>query len=480
MAGIEDIPGYSGVSELIDPDSLHNRVIRAQVAQVDNENGYVVLNYDGVPSGGRHATVNPLWMSFPSPRDGGPSWGRFMPQRGDLVKLGFDFNDHPQILGFDIEARKEGVADSISGWPQLKSIHETAAKDPSAKITSVIGNKKVQISVSRFAEFVPLKPGEYDFMSSGGAYIHGNNLGRLYLAGGLSSIKLSKNDLRITQNSQLLSHTADDSEFRFGQVRRLQPDFSEPAVSGGEINKEFRVKLKNSVSPGVSLNLADLQIGNVVNDVGAVEQVDGVDARLLLRLNGAAGAQAFEMSVDKNGNWTVKAPAFATTGVKFDFPVGNWNTTFKESVHNSTIKTSLVSPSVNLGSQTPVEQLILGTTYRIQESSLHNGVNAKLGTIIGNLTAAIAGLGVVSGGLATEAAGIGGAAALHIIPVAGPIVGAVPLAAAVAGIGVQIGGIVTVASQLAAIAAQLSLIIADITVFEAQSFRYLSNTSKTI
>lgn len=79
--------------------------------------------------------------------------------------------------------------------------------------------------------------------------------------------------------------------------------------------------------------------------------------------------------------------------------------------------------NVRLGDENAVEQLVLGTTYRASENAFHVSFEAQH-TALG--TAA----GVVGGAMAAAGAAMASAAALHLIPIAGPIIGSPFLAAA--------------------------------------------------
>lgn len=355
MAGRRSTPNDFRVGDAISQESVLNRTIRAQVRTVDADNGFVTLIYENMPGGGKFTTIQPLWMSFPDAKIGNPAWGRFIPQESDLVRISFDYDDRPVIVGHDISAQKAGVADGLTGWPAINEEYKKA-KDKGANGPA---------DKAKFAQFVPIKPGEYDFMSSGGAYIYGNNRGRLYLAGGNVSITLIKNDLRISQRSQLLSHTAESSELRFGQVRRndtsSQLDKKVSSDSNGAF-REFSVVLRKTIDEKTSQDLSTFKIGNVVADNGDVIGPDN-PYRFLYQSFDTTGAESLKMSVDTLGNWDVTGNDKATTGAVLDFQYGDWQTRFKTVTHSNSVKTSIDSPDVNLGAVDAPEALILGNTY---------------------------------------------------------------------------------------------------------------------
>lgn len=382
MSGRTLNPGEQDVWELVDQRNIKNRTLRAQVKNVDNENGFVILNMEGSPGGGKYATIDPLWMSFP--RDGGAAWGRFMPQPSDLVKVSFDYDDSARIVGYDVSAAKPGTADSKSGWPYLNSLYNTAIQDPSKKIavTDSQGNT-TQVSIAKYAQFAPLNGGEFDFMSSGGAYIYGNNTGRLYMAGGGVSIALNKNNMLIEGKAQCYTQYADDCLVRYGQVRRPDPSTQVDktiAIDSGGLFKEFTTRLKTTTAPGVALDLGTLQLGNIVVDAGTItEQLDGADLRFLLRTFNS-GVQTFQMAADVTGNMQMDASGSTTinaTAIKLQGPKG--------------------SPSAT-------HPLILSKTYESAEKQLVSGLVQQINALTQQVTILTSILNTLGGAMVADAA----------------------------------------------------------------------------
>jgi hypothetical protein len=369
LYGRRDIPGDKGLIGFSDQRNVLNRTIRANVNNVDAQNGVVMCSYESLVGGGKYVTAPPLWISFP--KKGGPAWGRFMPQEGDIVRLSFDYDDRPTIVGYDVSAERAGVADGLTGWPVLNDNYNTAQTSPNA-------------DNAMFVQFAPINPGEYDFMSSGGAYIHGNKNGRLYMAGGTVSISMVKNDLRISTNAQLWSHSADNCELRFGQVRRLNPvnQMDEPSDT---TYKEFSVNLKKTVIAGttnVVTNLSTFGLGDIVDETGIVinAPTSSLPARFWYQ-SFNNGTESLKMAIDTNGNWDVIAPS-ATTGVKFDFSAGEWNTKFSKTTHTDTVSTVIASPSIKLGSSSAFESAVLGNTFQSRLNDILTSLNIVLTTLM--------------------------------------------------------------------------------------------------
>lgn len=483
MAGRSLNPGEKGPQELIDQRNVLNRTIRAQVVDVNKDDGFLILNYESLPSGGKYATVNPLWASFPEV--GGASWGRYMPQRSDIVKISFDYDDKPHIIGYDVIAGKEGVGDGRAGWPGVSSLHKSAKQDPNAKITVEKNGRQKQVSIAKYAQFAPLNPGEYDFMSSGGSYIYGNNVGRLYLAGGSVSISLIKNDLRIDNRAQVVYTKADDSELRFGQVRRPGADTLDKVVATDPTGKlkEFTVNIRETQTPGVFTSVADMSVGHVINSAGAPELLNGNELRLFYAAYNT-NVPTLHLRVDKLGNMDINAPA------------STFSTTTTNLSHTVSTKTYIACPDINLGSQNATDYIVLGTTYRSNETIFHNSLitdltslAAQLTTLAGTLSAAGGALTGAATSLGTVAGGINAAAIAYKVPAPPALpVGSVGLqAAGVAGVAAAgtvgtAGASLTTAgtANLSAIIATVNLISSRITTFEAQAQTYLSKTTKAI
>lgn len=107
---------------------------------------------------------------------------------------------------------------------------------------------------------------------------------------------------------------------------------------------------------------------------------------------------------------------------------------------------------------------MLAETYRIQEQILHD-------TIIPLLIQLAALLATAGGSTAAAGASFGVAAGVHVIPIAGPIVGAPAIAAAAA-------ALAAAGSAISAAAPLVSQIMAAIQNFESQSLRYLSKKNR--
>jgi hypothetical protein len=310
-------------------------------------------------------------MSFPKLGQGGSqgaAWGRFIPQETDIVRVSFDYDNSPYIVGYDVIANKDRV-----GWSELHDQYERSkdSNDPER---------------SKFSKFTPLNPGEYDFMSSGGAYIYGNDRGRLYLEGGSVSMSLIKNDLRLAARAKLTQYTSDDCEFRFGQVRRAQPDGSE-SPSGDGSPKEFNVALKKSIPGGSPTAISDLKIGSCYDDAGTeiTNSKSGSATRFLYRSYSDAGAQSLQLQIDKIGNVEMLAPDAST--FEIDFGSGTLHAKVTDMAVDASGKVNVNCDTITLGNNAE-HPLFLTKTYRSAEETYVgdlDGVISNIHSMIGQL-----------------------------------------------------------------------------------------------
>jgi len=441
-------PGENtGVSNALNRSHIHNRTIRAQVENIDSKSGIATFVYDGLP-GSRHATIPPLWMSFPE--SGGPAWGRYMPQVSDLVKLSFDHADKAHVVGYDIEAGKDGVGDGRAGWPQL---HDQYVASQSSSDASRV----------KFKQFAPLNPGEYDFMSSGGSYIYGNNAGKLFMAGGASTFTLNKNDSSITGSAQYFSHVADDCVFRFGQVRRQTTSGTVgPIPAVGESLKEFNVVAKSSSAT----KLAEFSLGNVYVDLTPIMVGDIQDsARVCTTTFNDGGVESFRFAVGANGNIDMNSK-FATQ-IAYDFQSATWISTVSESELIALTKATINSPVIHLG-KNATDSLVMGTTYMPKHMSYVTSMNTAITTATGTITTANTAIVAL---LATATAAI---IPLAAIPIGGAMAVSALLATLFPLISIQLVLIATANTTLNA------SVTAATTTLTATQATYLSNVSKTL
>jgi hypothetical protein len=299
-----------------------------------------------------------------------------------MLKVSFDYNDTLRVLGYDVIAGRPDVANGKVGWPQLRKQYESC--------TAGTNDERPQ-----FANFTTLNPGEFDFMSSGGAYIFGNNKGRLRLSGGPASITLIKNEFKIDSRAQQFQFVADDTTLRIGQVRRDRPDGTNKPLAtdtAGSL-KEFNVAVKSSTP---TLPLATFRLGDVAGDVVAELSSSGNPLRCSLETYGGTTDPMFGLRIDTVGNTECKGKA-ATLNTEYVA------TTFKSSASHT-----VDSPSIKLG-KSATNWLLTTNTYGPAEQQVITQLAAQIQALAAQVAILSAALGVFAGA-------VGGA----LVPIAIP------------------------------------------------------------
>lgn len=262
-----------------------SRIVRGQFTSPDTTNGRTQVQTNEVFSV-RDATIPVLWMSNKGVRS---AWGRYMPFGGENVHIAYRNDSTPVVVGYDANAPGEqGIQE---GWPFLNSLHEDQA--------------------AGYSSFKVLKPGEYDFKSSGDAYIHGTSDGTLFLAGGQSFIRLRKQSYTIESKASAYKYNSETTTYRLGTVFREETE-NEPEVpiNSGSL-KEFLVDVNVPV-PNVgtpsSQSVGKLHIGNIVDDSNTEEDSPfGAPLRYRLSLGDSTYEnEVFSMLIDSNGDIEIK------------------------------------------------------------------------------------------------------------------------------------------------------------------------------
>ena len=346
-----------GHGDLRDGRQYLSRPVRAQIESVNPTDGKLTINTNEVYST-RSLTAPVLWFSAQGRES---AWGRYMPMgskkttiNGKDVVYGGEIchvlyrNDGTAVFaGYDATATKDGE----QGWTDLEAAR--------------------QAKVPGFSTFRQLKRGEFDFKSSGDAYIFGSNAGQLLLAGGQAYIKLDKQAYRIESKAAEFHQTSLASQSRVGIVfRKLTPaDMSESQVPGGF--SEFLVDLNNSTTNPINpltgwptnplASIAKLHFGDIYSGSSPPIPMPGLKVpgplRGLISLGGPLGAaEVFRIEIDQAGNaaWTQVGPL----GIDF-----------------TTLKFSITSPMILLGGVTAIHPLILSTPYRSAESAMHTAMS---------------------------------------------------------------------------------------------------------
>jgi len=289
---------------------FNNRIYLGKIRSVDEDNGVVSVDVFGV--GQHNQILIPLHaISIHKTRS---SWIRYMPQSGDYVKVGFGPDNHPEILTYALygddptDGRTDGnpgsYAPRVSGYKQIRRLKER----------SDAGEKPGGVPLG-LRDFIPLRQGEWDLRSSGGAYIHGSQFGVVTLSAGQNVIKVDKPNEEVSAETQLFKLDAGNETFiRLGDIKRkLTPaDTGETTVSasisGIVSTREYHLKVSQVVDPtGVTppLTVYEEKMGDIRDDDG----VPTIPIPLLVsKAAYTAGVQMYGFSVDNLGAVTLSAP----------------------------------------------------------------------------------------------------------------------------------------------------------------------------
>jgi hypothetical protein len=315
-------------------EAFFGRIQRAVIVDVDEGRGTCTVSWDSTP-GERPNVQLPFYVHFG--RKGQrrkTAWQRFMPQPGDAVLVGFDSNSEARIVSYD----------SV-GYSQLATIQDEEGK----------------------FGFSNLKAGEFDQKSGGGAYLKGDAVGNLFLAGGMSSVLLDKKNYEIRASTGRIKESFGTSYYRRGIVKRspipFQPELPAKATAGvlpleqlgpaaaafGDLY-ENTIDIRAAASPSspLAMKVALFSLGNVMDPTYSLPGVGDAygavgplgimkfkinptaNARMLMRIYdsvpvvdtpiGTEGPLAgtptrpFEWGIDQLGNTYINLGTLATHG----------------------------------------------------------------------------------------------------------------------------------------------------------------------
>jgi hypothetical protein len=301
------------------------------------------------------------------------SWGRYIPQQGDILLVGFGANGICYALGYNV-VYYEGFTQKDLGRTDLGGIGwgEGSAKK--------------------------LKPGDWDFKSAQGSSLYLGD--KVRINSGPHNITVNKSTGDITCKSSLLKDRyGTSSEGRKGEVRRklLPTDPSETAI----YNLALQVAQESTdvVKLGFpQIEMARTQMGDVIDETLFQPMASTLGGTVIRRLESVKDptglVDLYVKKVDNAGNYGVEAP----TAVMFQWttPAATW--TIANNVTNITTTTSfdITSPlitlraatgavidsiNVQLGSAAAADSAVKGVT-------LMNLLNANFSTAAASLSAA--------------------------------------------------------------------------------------------
>jgi hypothetical protein len=376
------VPGDISITKMLDRDHVHDRTVRAFITNVDTTNGVTQLTMNGFSSSGKTATVPVLWASFPDVGQG--TWGRFMPFENSTVKVSFDFDATPHIVGYDIQAPLPNVADGNAGWPQLTIAQSNGTQ----------------------AYWTTLERGEFDFMSIGGAYIRGYASGRLLMQAGLTSAYLSKTENRNYEITATKSIQSQDSQFRFGEIRRPttpgQPESQVPPLPAPS-GKEFYVELYDPPStpgtPGAAIGkfgfatkitMAGFGTSSISPLIGPFGSAD----RFIYEVDmPSAGTPMFQHEIDVLGNvsWHSSAGSQVqwifdqATTVNMNSPMAAFSSTAESVSRSATTSITDNAVTFTIGSSSTTDWTLTADVANVMGTMVNLGTAPIGGVVDGTL-----------------------------------------------------------------------------------------------
>lgn len=282
---------------LQDEQQGHNRVYVGQVVDVDETNGVLTVVTTGA---GQHRVVVPVGGLTVDGRRS--AWMRYMPGKYDHVLLGFGPDKQPFCLGAAAWGHDETVVagNRLAGYGRLAT---AAARDDAP---------------AGLREFVPLRSGEWDMRSSGGAYVHGSRLGVLTLSGGGSTkVVLDKDRDEAVVGTAMFEYADGGVKLRVGSVKRPALGQAKDQTPVGA-TKAYELDVGTATVVGgavVTTPLYKARYGNVWTDgIGALPATGPVGTTVVHEAAyGAGGAVVWEHKVDSTGNSSVVASTGAWT-----------------------------------------------------------------------------------------------------------------------------------------------------------------------
>jgi len=355
----------SHVNNRLSNAAFFSSIHRARVTDVHVERGTVDVVFDGTPYS-REVLMPLMGLSYPPvatssgtsetaeseatdedeasarARAVSTSWGRYIPQRGDMLLVGFDSNGAVYSLGYH--------AVFYEGFKYQESL----MADTGGIGWGEDSGKKLQ-------------PGDWDFKSSRGSALYLGDKAKV--SSGPHSLLLDKNSGDATLTSGLVQDVYGESGLRRkGDARRyvLPTDAAEAYIFSlipGNVTKTAQESLdvvSYTTLLGTATELSRIHHGEVIDDLTKTPMVPALNAslaplalltgsgvRMLHSVKDSTGLVDYYISaIDNLGNYGVSATL--ATGFVWSTPLATWQITNLNTTHTSTGTYSLTSPSVSI------------------------------------------------------------------------------------------------------------------------------------
>jgi hypothetical protein len=347
---------------------------RARVTDIHVAEGTVSVTLEDIAYQGK-VTMPLLGLSAPIQSDGNAdfgkaSWGRYIPQIGDLLYVAFSTTNTLYSLGYasiyykgfeDQDKFKE--SEGGIGWGATSG--------------------------------VDIQPGDWDFRSGRRSTLYLGEIARIGALNCSSTYNYTTGEAFTT--APTIKNESSLNTYRFGQAKRiiLPSDPKEQYIvstRAGTTAQEFNVQLKWSGIP-TALDLATFAFGDVIEEVAGsyairLSSKGGTTRRYFASSNELGTSTTYEEAVDSFGNY--KVTSSLSTNFEWDTPLATWEITNLVSKLKSTTSIGLESVLVNLGNGSK-EPLVKGTTfmtaytaYLTQELASYNTLlTASVGPLAG-------------------------------------------------------------------------------------------------
>lgn len=292
--------------------SFMSSIHRARVSDVHVDKGTVNVVFESLPYS-REVTIPLLGLSVPpkSSEDDKnylrSSWGRYIPQVGDVLMIAFGSDGSAYALGYH--------AMFYEGMDQFDSANEAR------------GGIGWGVSSGREA----LQPGDWDFKSARNSSLYIGNRARL--ASGPHSITINKPTGDITTITTLLVDLIGEaSEIRHGGARRrvLPTDRSETDIRSarGGVAQEINESVKFGGTDPAGTEIVRESIGDVIDEDLFIPMLgeSGQYVRKFISIKDLMGVmEVYNEKVDTGGNSMIESNL--ATKFSWNTPLAAWDVT---------------------------------------------------------------------------------------------------------------------------------------------------------
>jgi hypothetical protein len=256
-------------SNNVDRYDAFSRVMVGQVLNVDPNTGLLNVQLNDIPLA-VEVTV-PIKFSANGVRS---SWARYMPEAFTYVKVAFDPNNRPKVVGFELPGSSDRSV--FDGGYQLKN--QLAAE-------------------GKLRAFRPLQLGEHDLRSSGGAGYYFTRDGRGIIEAQNLSVTLDANTQSVVVESAEVVRIE-----TYGSAIGVDRSGVVPNVGSMSTPERVVVRVGAQLPTGVVQDAYKIEAGDLRDALGSSLVGPGAGfTRMREQAWNAAGAEVFTRQVDTTG-----------------------------------------------------------------------------------------------------------------------------------------------------------------------------------